>query len=399
MLKRELYLNRIRGFYGSCDLVKILYGIRRCGKSVILEQIKNEIGENTDKEHIIYINFEYLEFEELTDYKKLHKYLLSQVIDKTIYYIFLDEIGLVKNFEKVVNSLRARGNISIFITGSNSKLTFAELSTELSGRYVSFKINPLSFKEIVKYTNTKKDNYLELLYDIFKWGSLPRRFLIESDRDRFTYISDVYNSIVLKDVVERLGIKDITTFNKIFQYLLETEGREFSQNNVVNYLKNENVTISTETLYRYLEALCSVFLISKVQRFDVHGKSILKTLNKYYVTDMGIKNVRSINNGKEEYIALENIVYNELILKDYEVYVGKTKKYEIDFVACKNGEYKYIQVALYIDNEETRNREFNALKDIDDNFSKYLITLDKTNYSRDGIKHINIFDFLMSDNF
>ena len=399
MLKRELYLNRIRGFYGSCDLVKILYGIRRCGKSVILEQIKNEIGENTDKEHIIYINFEYLEFEELTDYKKLHKYLLSQVIDKTIYYIFLDEIGLVKNFEKVVNSLRARGNISIFITGSNSKLTFAELSTELSGRYVSFKINPLSFKEIVKYTNTKKDNYSELLYDIFKWGSLPRRFLIESDRDRFTYISDVYNSIVLKDVVERLGIKDITTFNKIFQYLLETEGREFSQNNVVNYLKNENVTISTETLYRYLEALCSVFLISKVQRFDVHGKSILKTLNKYYVTDMGIKNVRSINNGKEEYIALENIVYNELILKDYEVYVGKTKKYEIDFVACKNGEYKYIQVALYIDNEETRNREFNALKDIDDNFSKYLITLDKTNYSRDGIKHINIFDFLMSDNF
>lgn len=399
MLKRELYLNRIRGFYGSCDLVKILYGIRRCGKSVILEQIKNEIGENTDKEHIIYINFEYLEFEELTDYKKLHKYLLSQVIDKTIYYIFLDEIGLVKNFEKVVNSLRARGNISIFITGSNSKLTFAELSTELSGRYVSFKINPLSFKEIVKYTNTKKDNYLELLYDIFKWGSLPRRFLIESDRDRFTYISDVYNSIVLKDVVERLGIKDITTFNKIFQYLLETEGREFSQNNVVNYLKNENVTISTETLYRYLEALCSVFLISKVQRFDVHGKSILKTLNKYYVTDMGIKNVRSINNGKEEYIALENIVYNELILKDYEVYVGKTKKYEIDFVACKNGEYKYIQVALYIDNEETRNREFNALKDIDDNFSKYLITLDKTNHSRDGIKHINIFDFLMSDNF
>jgi len=399
MLKRELYLNRIRGFYGSCDLVKILYGIRRCGKSVILEQIKNEIGENTDKEHIIYINFEYLEFEELTDYKKLHKYLLSQVIDKTIYYIFLDEIGLVKNFEKVVNSLRARGNISIFITGSNSKLTFAELSTELSGRYVSFKINPLSFKEIVKYTNTKKDNYLELLYDIFKWGSLPRRFLIESDRDRFTYISDVYNSIVLKDVVERLGIKDITTFNKIFQYLLETEGREFSKNNVVNYLKNENVTISTETLYRYLEALCSVFLISKVQRFDVHGKSILKTLNKYYVTDMGIKNVRSINNGKEEYIALENIVYNELILKDYEVYVGKTKKYEIDFVACKNGEYKYIQVALYIDNEETRNREFNALKDIDDNFLKYLITLDKTNYSRDGIKHINIFDFLMSDNF
>ena len=136
MLKRELYLNRIRGFYGSCDLVKILYGIRRCGKSVILEQIKNEIGENTDKEHIIYINFEYLEFEELTDYKKLHKYLLSQVIDKTIYYIFLDEIGLVKNFEKVVNSLRARGNISIFITGSNSKLTFAELSTELSGRLV-----------------------------------------------------------------------------------------------------------------------------------------------------------------------------------------------------------------------------------------------------------------------
>lgn len=399
MLKRELYLNRIRGFYDSCDLVKILYGIRRCGKSVILEQIKNEISKNNDKSHIIYINFEFLEFEELTDYKKLHEHILSQVTDDKIYYVFLDEIGLVKKFEKVVNSLRAHGNISIFITGSNSKLTFAELSTELSGRYVSFKINPLSFKEIVKYTNTTKDNYLELLYDIFKWGSLPRRFLIENDRDKFTYITDVYNSIVLKDVVERLGIKDITTFNKIFQYLLETEGREFSQNNVINYLKNENVIISTETLYRYLEALCSVFLINRVQRFDIRGKNVLKTLNKYYVTDIGIKNVRSRGSSNEEYIALENIVYNELILKDYEVYVGKNKKYEVDFVAYKDGEYKYIQVSLYVDNEETRNREFNALKEIDDNFSKYLITLDKTNYSKDGINHINIFDFLMNDDF
>lgn len=398
MLKRELYLKRIRGFYDSCDLVKILYGIRRSGKSVILEQIKNEISKSTDKSHIIYINFELLEYEELTDYKKLHEFVLSQIADEKIYYVFLDEIGMVKNFEKVVNSLRARGNISIFITGSNSKLTFAELSTELSGRYVSFKINPLSFKEIVKYTNTKKEDYLNLLYDIFKWGSLPRRFLIENDRDKFTYITDVYNSIVLKDVVERLGIKDITTFNKIFQYLLETEGREFSQNNVINYLKNEKVIISTETLYRYLEALCSTFLINKVQRYDIHGKNVLRTLNKYYVTDLGIKNIRSRSNG-EEYIALENIVYNELILKDYEVYVGKNKKYEVDFVAYKDGEYKYIQVALYIENEETRSREFNALEEIDDNYAKYLITLDKTNYSKDGIKHINIFDFLMNDDF
>lgn len=399
MLKRELYLNRIKGFFDSCDLVKILYGIRRCGKSVILEQIKNEISKKNDEEHIIYINFELLEYEEFTDYKKLHKYILSQIKDDKIYYVFLDEIGLVSNFEKVVNSLRARGNISIFITGSNSKLTFAELSTELSGRYVSFKINPLSFKEIVEYTKTNKNDYLELLYDIFKWGSLPRRFLIENDRDKYTYITDVYNSIVLKDVVERLGIKDITTFSKIFQYILETEGREFSQNNVINYLKNENVIISTETLYRYLETLCSVFLINKVQRFDIHGKNVLKTLNKYYVTDLGIKNVRSRSEGREEYIALENIVYNELILKDYEVYVGKNKKYEVDFVACKNGEYKYIQVALYIDNEETRDREFNALKEIDDNYAKYLITLDKTDYSKDGIKHINIFEFLMNDDF
>ena len=289
MLIREKYLSKIRGFYEETSLIKIVYGMRRSGKSVILNQIMDEIKANGVKENnIIYIKYDFIK-----DAKDLYEYIEKLTENDDKYYVFLDEIQKVENFEKGINSLRITNNYSIFITGSNSRMTLLELSTDLSGRYVSFRINPLSFKEVVELTNTKKDKYEELLFDIFKWGSLPQRFLFKSDDDKMSYLSSVYDSIILKDIIERLGIKDVTSFSKVLQYILDTEAKEFSRDNVIEFLKKEHHEIANDTLYNYLEALTSTFIMNKVYRYDLHGKSILKTLNKYYANDLGIKQIKT----------------------------------------------------------------------------------------------------------
>ena len=400
MLIREKYLSEIRDFYNETSLIKIIYGLRRSGKSVILTQIMDEIRKKgISQEQIIYINFESLDFSHIKNAKDLNDYIKSLVKNKKKYYVFLDEIQKVEEFEKGINSLRITNQFSIFITGSNSKMTFLELSTDLSGRYVSFRVMPLSFKEIVQMTNTKKEDYKKLLFDIFEWGNLPQRFSFDNDRAKLNYISDVYDSILLKDVVERLNIKDITSFNKILQYVLETEGKEFSANNVLNYLKQEFHEIATDTLYNYLEALCSTFIMNKVYRYDIQGKSVLKTLNKYYASDLGVKKIKTNNKEVNYSIALENIVFNELLVKGYDVFIGKTKKGEVDFVASKDKKMKYIQVCYSLNSEETIEREFGAYNSIEDENFKYVVSLDEKDYSRDGVKHINIFDFLMNDDF
>ena len=313
MIKRENYLSRIRGFYES-DLVKILVGIRRCGKSVILNQIIDELKESgCDDDHIIYINFEYIEYEELKDYKKLNKYIKDQLLDKNKYYIFLDEIQKVENFEEVVNSLRAStNNISIFITGSNSKLLSQELSSVLSGRYVLFNIFPLSYKEFIELSK-KKPKDEETFWNFVKWGGLPNRCQFENENNIKDYLHSVFDSIILRDVVDRLGLKDTILFNLLLQYIVDTTGREFSAENVINFLKTEGKSISTETLYIYLDALCKALIIRKIYRYDIHGRAILKTLNKYYMTDLGIAQIK--NNAFEinKSFAIENVVYNELL--------------------------------------------------------------------------------------
>lgn len=400
MLIREKYLSQIRDFYNETSLIKIIYGLRRSGKSVILTQIIDEIkAKGINDEQIIYINFESLDYSFIKNAKDLNDYIKSLVKNKKIYYVFLDEIQKIDDFEKGINSLRITNQFSIFITGSNSKMTFLELSTDLSGRYVSFRVLPLSFKEVVELTNTPKEGYKKLLLDIFEWGTLPQRFSFNNERAKLNYISDVYDSILLKDVVERLNIKDITSFNKILQYVLETEGKEFSVTNVLNYLKQEHHEIANDTLYNYLEALCSTFIMNKVYRYDIQGKSVLKTLNKYYASDLGVKKIKTNNKELNYSIALENIVYNDLISKGYEVFIGKTKKGEVDFVATKNKDLKYIQVCYTLSSDETIKREFGAYDSINDSYEKYVISLDDENYSRNGIKHINIFDFLMDENF
>ncbi len=401
MLIRENYLSKIRGFYDS-DLIKILVGIRRCGKSVILNQIIDELKEKrkVDEEHIIFINFEFIEYEDLLDYKKLNKYIKDKIKDDKIYYLFLDEVQNVENFEKVINSLRASvKNISIFITGSNSKMLSDELSSVLSGRYVLFNINPLSYKEYIDLTG--KDGYdMDSFWDYAKWGGLPNRCEFLNAVDIKNYLHSVYDSIILRDVVKRLNLKDTILFDMILQYLIETAGREFSAENINKYLEKEYKKISNETLYNYIDALCKALILKKVYRYDIAGKAVLKTLNKYYATDLGIAQIKNNNPEFKSYIVLENIVYNELVNRNYEVYIGKTKNGEVDFLVKKEGNIKYIQVTYEMKGkDETIEREFGAYKSIEDNYPKYILSLDKVDLSRDGIIHLNLIDFLLSDEF
>lgn len=397
MLKREIYLSRIRGFYDS-DLIKILVGIRRCGKSVILNQIINELREkNIDEKHIIYINFEFIEFEELQDYKKLNRYIKDKIIDSNKYYVFLDEIQKVDKFEEVVNSLRASiSNISIFITGSNSKLLSNELSTVLSGRYVIFNIYPLSYKEFIELTN-KNAKSEESFWNFVKWGGLPNRTQFTDESNIKDYLHSVFDSIILRDVVERLGLKDTILFDLLLQYIVDTTGRQFSAENVMNFLKNEGKTVSTETLYMYLNALCKALIIKKIYRYDIHGRAILKTLNKYYMTDLGIAQIKNNNFEINKSFAIENVVYNELLERGYDVYIGKINDGEIDFIATKTGEKKYFQVAYLLQNNKVIDREFGAFKEVKDNYPKYVLSLDKADFSRDGIIHKNIIEWLLEE--
>ena len=359
----------------------------------------NEIKEKgVQEDHIIYINFELVEFEELKDYKKLNYYIKEKIHDDKKYYVFLDEIQNVKKFEVVVNSLRASlENISIFITGSNSKLLSNELSTVLSGRYVLFNIYPLTFKEYIELTGNDPKNE-ESFWDYLKWGGLPNRVQFTDEVNIKDYLHSVFDSIILRDVVERLGLKDITLFNLILQYLIDITGREFSANNIIGYLKNEGRIISTETLYTYLDALCKALIVEKIYRYDIHGKAILKTLNKYYMTDLGIAQIKNNNFEINKSFAIENVVFNELLARGYEVYIGKLNPGEIDFMATKSGEKKYFQVAYLLNDARVVEREFGAYKTINDNYPKYVLSMDKTDFSQNGIIHKNIIDWLLDVN-
>ena len=398
MIKREVYLSRIRGFYDS-DLIKILVGIRRCGKSVILKQIIDELKERgCDDSHIIYINFEYIEYEDLKDYKKLNKYIKDQLLNDEKYYIFLDEVQKVDKFEDVVNSLRASTtNTSIFITGSNSKLLSQELSSVLSGRYVLFNIFPLSYREFIELSkkNSKEE---ETFWNFVKWGGLPNRCQFEDENNIKDYLHSVFDSIILRDVVERLGLKDTMLFDLLLQYLVDTTGREFSAEKVITFLKKAGKSISTETLYIYLDALCKALIIRKIYRYDIHGKAVLKTLNKYYMTDLGIAQIKNNDFEINKSFAIENVVYNELLQRGYDVYIGKTKNGEVDFIATKDKVKEYYQVTYLLTNNDVVEREFGAFKAIDDNYAKYVLSLDKTDFSQNGIIHKNIIDWLLENN-
>lgn len=394
MLKREIYLSKIREFYNS-DLIKILVGIRRCGKSVILKQIIDELKETIDEDHIVAINFEFIDFNDLLDYKKLHEYIETKIVDNNKYYIFCDEIQNVENFELAINSLRAKyNNISIFITGSNSKLLSNELSTVLSGRYVTFNIYPLCYKEYIEITNSnyKNDKVFE---NYLKWGGLPNVLEFKEEESIRNYLQGVFDSIILRDVVDRLNLSDITLFNQILEYLIDTTGKEFSAENIIMYLKNNGRDVSTKTLYSYVDALSKALIIKKVHRYDIHGKALLKTLNKYYMTDLGISQLRNNNFEINKTMCLENVVYNELLVRGYRVYIGKTKKGEIDFVAEKNNKREYYQVSYKLKDEKVISREFSAFDSLEKNDVKFLLTLDKNDFSNNDVIHKKLVNWLM----
>ena len=259
-----------------------------------------------------------------------------------------------------------------------------------------FNIYPLSYKEFIQLTN-KDAKSEETFWDFIKWGGLPNRTQFTDESNIKDYLHSVFDSIILRDVVERLGLKDTVLFDLLLQYIVDTTGRQFSAENVIKFLKNEGKSVSTETLYMYLDALCKALMIKKIYRYDIHGKAILKTLNKYYMTDLGIAQIKNNNFEINKSFAIENVVYNELLERGYDVYIGKTKDGEVDFIATKTDEKLYFQVSYLLDSDKVKDREFGAFKEIEDNYPKYVLSLDKADFSRDGIIHKNIIEWLLEE--
>jgi len=401
MIIREKYLSKIRPFYNQ-DLIKVITGIRRCGKSIILKQIINELKEEgIDSKQIIYINLEFEDYSNLSNHTDFNQYIESKMTNDKKYYLFFDEIQIVKKWELTINSLKAKygEKVSIFITGSNSDLLSGELATHIAGRYVSFKIYPFTFAEVCELKNIVGKNKYEL-QDYFNeyiiWGGMPQRFAMTDEQQTRTYLFDIYNSIVIKDIIERFKIKDLDLFNRIVEYIVTTPSQTFSAESLSNYLLKDNIDVAKITIYNYLEYMCRALLINKAERYDIRGKRILNGKYKYYLTDLGLGQIVNKERKKQMGAYLENIVYNELISRGYDVKVVTLENSEIDFVVLKDGKKEYYQVCFLLgDNESVIDREFGAYKGIDDNYPKYVISTDTLDYSQNGIIHKNIIDWLL----
>ena len=398
MIKREKYLKNIRPFYDK-DLIKVITGIRRCGKSVILMQIMDELRDNGIRdEQIIYINFEFVDYIDITDVKAFNAYVENKIVKDEKYYLFFDEIQNVDRWEKAINSLKAKykDKVSIFITGSNSDLLSGELATHIAGRYVSFKIYPFTFEEVCQLKEINDRYEIEREFnDFILWGGMPQRFVMEDEQQIRTYLADVYNSIVVKDIIERFKIKDIDLFNKILTYIVTTPSQTFSADSLSNYLLAENLEVSKVTIYNYLEYMCKALLIHKCDRYDIRGKKILNGKYKYYLADLGLGQVINSEKKKQMGAYLENIVYNELLSRGYEVKVGTLTNGEIDFIATRYEEKIYFQIAYHL-YDEIIDREFGVYNNINDNYPKFVISTDAFDFSQNGIIHKNIIDWLLN---
>jgi predicted AAA+ superfamily ATPase len=395
MLRRERYLDALRPYYDQYDIVKVLTGIRRCGKSVLLSQIAEEIAEKTGADHVILLNFELTDYADIHGPADLDRHIRERIVDDRPYYVFLDEVQEVPGFEKGINSLRARGNISLFITGSNAHLLSGELATYLSGRYVEHRVWPLSYTEALHLEGASPaGGDTASLMDYLTWGGLPQRFAFEGSQLR-AYLRDVFNSVILRDVVQRSGVRDIAALETILDFTMENLGRVISPGSITDYLKSQRRSISTETIYAYLRAMTDSLLLNRVRRWDVRGKRILATLDKYYSTDLGILTTRQVGAGPGIGDRIENTVYTELRSRGFDVYTGKTSHGEIDFVAIRDSVPHYIQVAYLIADENVAAREFGAFSPVGDNYPKYVISADPLTQSRDGIVHLGLVPFLV----
>ncbi len=402
MIKRELYMKRIRPFIGS-NLIKVMTGIRRCGKSVMLELIKQELIESgVNPIQFISINFEDLSYSHLQTAKSLHDEITNRAKDiDGKAYLFFDEIQEVKDWEKCINSFRVSLDCDIYITGSNAKLLSGELATYLGGRYVEFVIYPFSFGEFIElYHPINPDVSIQQCFQKYLiTGGMPYLANIRyADEPSKQYLQDLFNSVQLKDIVKRNKIRDVDLLERIIAYVIANVGTNFSASSLAKFLKSEQRTVAPETILNYIKYCCDAYLFYQVKRVDIQGKQILSTNEKYYIADHGIREAVYGGNMRDINLILENIVYLELLRRGYKVTVGKTREKEIDFVCDKRGDKLYVQVTYLLASEETIKREFGAyLILIRDNFPKYVVSLDEFDMSRNGIKHQNIRDFLLAE--
>lgn len=395
---RNKYIEKIKKFIDK-PIVKILTGMRRVGKSTILNIIKDQVLKDVPDENKIYMNFESFEFFDIKDAKALKDYLSEKLKDKEgKVYFFFDEIQLVKDWEKVVNGLRVSHNCDIYITGSNSKLISGDLATLLAGRYVEFEIQPFTFDEFSEIYRSSNLSREELFQKFIKIGGMPglKYFNLEEEVSQ-KYLNDIYNTVLVKDVLNYNNIRDVDIFNRILSFAMQNIGANFSASAIRNYLKSENRNISVDTVLNYLEYCHKAFVLKKVPRYDLGGKKLLKVDEKYYLTDHGFRQSVGFSNVKDIEKTLENIVYIELLSRGYDVKIGKVKDREIDFVAKKGEDVSYFQIAYLMENEKTRNREFGAYDLVTDNYPKYVLSMDKLDFSQRGIVHKNIIDFLLEN--
>lgn len=394
-------MQRIRPFINT-DLIKVFTGIRRAGKSVMLELVKNELKESgISEENFLCINFEQFSNSQFLDVESLYKKITDfQKNTKGKIYLFFDEIQEVDGWEKCINSCRIDFDCDIYITGSNAKLLSGELATYLAGRYVEFVIYPFSFAEFFEMNLIKNPNVdkATCFMQFLKTGGMP--FLSnfpDDDSAKSQYLIDIYNSVVLKDVVKRNNIRDVDTLERIVAYAFSNIGHIFSATSLSKYFKSENRKISHDTILNYLKFCSDAFLFYKINRYDLEGKKIVTVNEKYYCADHGLREALFGKNNQNIDQVLENIVCLELLRRNYKVYVGKKGDLEIDFIAEKQGKKIYIQVAYLLANEETIKREFSVYNFVKDSYPKYVVSMDDLDFSQNGIIHKNIKDFLLME--
>ena len=400
MIIREKYLKKMIDSKDT-EFIKVITGIRRSGKSTLLLMFKEYLLKNgVKKENIIHINFESGLYDNIKNYQDLYQYVKEKIKNNKI-YLLLDEVQNVDSWEKAINAFKVDFDIDIYITGSNAYLLSSELSTLLSGRYIEIKMYPLSFKEYLIFNKYDENNLEDKFNEYLKYGGLPAITLIKNNDELIlSYLNDIYNAIVKKDIIDRNNIKDIALLENIIKYLFSNVGSPISSNKISDYLNSNKIVqkANHQTIDNYLSMLEKSYIIYKADRTDVKSKALLKTLGKYYVSDSGLRNIilgfRNINEGH----LLENVVYLELLRRGYKVNIGKTSDYEVDFVAENTHTIKYYQVTQTLSDEQVKNRELRSLESISDNYEKIILSMDKSiNNDYNGIKVKNIINWLLDN--
>ncbi len=398
MIRRNLYLDRIRPFIDQ-DLIKVLIGLRRSGKTILLSQIRDVLLERgVSKENIIEINFESRRFKELEAADIFYQYVTERVKQaKGRVYLFFDEIQHVEEWHSVIASFRIDFDCDIYVTGSNSKLLSGELATNMAGRYVSFHVYPFVLSEIQEFYDKNEMTYTreQLFTEYLKYGGLPMRLVLPDPHSIRTYLEDVYDSVVMKDILSRHAIRNENLLRKLLEFLLDNIGNPFSARSISRALISSGQATTVETILNYIDKLQAGMILSKAERYDIKGKNILASTEKYYAGDIGLRNINKASEQIDTNKLFENVVYLEMLSRGYDVKVGKLDTQEIDFVCYKGQKKLYIQVA-YVLTEDCVAREFGNLEKIDDNFPKYVISNDIVDMSRNGIVHYNMIDFLLN---